>query len=234
MLDWVAYDEAAVSTLLSPVLVARDDPMQVLREGLLSGLQGRGGVIALLGEAGIGKSRLPREFAAEARERCTVMPGRAAPGTLAGLRPFADALQPVFRSRRLPVVDELRPFVPALARLVPDWRTGSEVPWLDPLTIGEGLLRLLTVIAGPSAGVLVLEDLHWADAETCAVLEYLVDHLPAAPVLCILTCRTDERTPGSQAVQALIDRRAVQLVSLGRLDEGSAMAMARACLGATN
>jgi predicted ATPase len=186
-----------------------------------------------MGEAGVGKSRLARELASEARRRCTVLTGRALPGSgSSGLRGFADALQSAFRGRPPPDVDEIRPFVAALARLIPDWRTEATASLSDPLIVGEGVLRLLRFMAGPTASVLVLEDLHWADAETLAVLAYMADHLATERVLCVVTCRTDERTAGSEAIQALIDRRAVEAIRLARLDETDAMAMARACLAA--
>ena len=41
--------------------------------------------------------------------------------------------------------------------------------------LGEGVLRLLTTVA-PDGCLVVLEDLHWADGESLAVIEYLCDH----------------------------------------------------------
>lgn len=220
-----------MSSTLSPVLVGRDEDARALRCGLEAALGGAGRVVVLLGEAGVGKSRLALELATEARKHCTVLTGRAVPGSgSTGLRAFADALQPAFRTRRPPDAEEIRPFVAALARLVPEWRTEAVAAAADPVIVGEGVLRLLRVLAGSSASVLVLEDLHWADAETLAVLEYLADHVATEPVLCVITCRTDESSLGSQAIQELLDRRVVEAITLARLDEADALAMARACL----
>ncbi|MDQ6675398.1 MAG: AAA family ATPase, partial [Chloroflexota bacterium] len=217
--------------MLCPVLVGREEHTQTLRGGLEAALEGRGRVIVLLGEAGVGKSRLVRELATEAHKHCMVLTGRALPGHRStGLRPFADALQPAFRTRRPPDTDEIRPFVASLARLVPDWRSEAVASPSDPVIVGEGVLRLLRFLAGPTATVLVLEDLHWADPETLAVLDYVADHVATEPVLCVLTCRTDEDSAGSEAIQALIDRRVVDAISLSRLDQADAAAVARACL----
>ncbi len=223
-----------MSQLLCPVLVGREEYAQWLRERLQAALAGNGRVVVMLGEAGVGKSRLAHELIAEARKHCTVLTGRALPGyASAGLRAFADALQPAFRTRRPPETEEIRPFVAALARLVPNWRTEAVASRSDPVIVGEGLLRLLNHLAGPTATVLLLEDLHWADAETLALIDYLADHIATEPVLCVLTCRTDEHSPGSEAVQALIDRRAVDAITLPRLDQADAIAMAQACLASS-
>ena len=217
--------------MLCPVLVGREEDTRALRDGLEAALGGAGRIVVVLGEAGVGKSRRARELATEARRHCTVLTGRALPGHgSTGLRALADALQPAFRTRRPPDLDELRPFVAALARLVPDWRTETVASPSDPVIVGEGVLRLLRFLAGPSASVLVLEDLHWADAETLAVLDYLADHVATEPVLCVLTCRTGEDSAGSEAIQALINRRAVDAIRLARLDQADVIAMARACL----
>ena len=45
----------------------------------------------------------------------------------------------------------------------------------------------------------MLEDLHWADPDTLAVLEYLSDNLSAEPVLCLATCRDEPATPAARS-----------------------------------
>ena len=59
---------------------------------------------------------------------------------------------------------------------------------------GEAVLRLLRWLARPGGLMVVLEDLHWADPDTLAVLEYLGDNLGALPVLVLATSR-DEPPP---------------------------------------
>src|SRR6202011_2369467 len=90
----------AVSSMLCPVLVGREEHARALRVGLDAALAGTGRVVVLCGEAGVGKSRLARELVTEAREHCTVLTGRALAGHgSTGLRAFADALQSAFRTR---------------------------------------------------------------------------------------------------------------------------------------
>jgi DNA-binding CsgD family transcriptional regulator len=221
----------AMRSMLCPVLFGREAQVAALREALEMARGGAGRLVLLLGEAGVGKSRLAREITQEAHSHDTVLTGRALPGSgPTALRAFADALQPAFRHRRPPDADALRPFVAALARLIPEWRTEALPEAAEPLIIAEGVLRLLRVLAGPTATVLVLEDLHWADPETLAVLEYLADHIRSEPILCVVTARTDERTAGARAIQSLTDRRAAEVIGLARLNEADTLAMAQACL----
>ena len=100
------------------------------------------------------------------------------------------------------------------------------------------MLQLLRRRAG-TACLIVLEDLHWADPDTLAVLEYLSDNLSAEPVLCLATCR-DETAPapgspapgspaGAEMVARLTGRRAASHFPLGRLTAEQVGAMVRAC-----
>ena len=78
-----------------------------------------------------------------------------------------------------------------MAGLVPGLTvTGAE---LSAPVRGEAVIRLLHAVCAPAGGLLVLEDLHWADPETIAVVEHLSDHLDRAPVLCLATVRVEEQ-----------------------------------------
>jgi DNA-binding CsgD family transcriptional regulator/tetratricopeptide (TPR) repeat protein len=215
-------------------LVGRDEELQVLLDALDRVVHGHGGTFFVEGEAGVGKSRLVREVSRRAHSRgLPVLAGRAVPGSVpVALRPLAEAVLGEVRRRGQMDVPELRPFRPALGRLVPDWRPHEPAPGVEsPVVLGEGLLRLLGVLAGERGCVLVLEDLHWADSESLAVLEYVADSIAAERILCLGTLRTEERGAGSELVGALVDRRAARIVELARLDQRATIRLARACLG---
>ena len=76
----------------------------------------------------------------------------------------------------------------------------------------------------------MLEDLHWADPDTLAILEYLSDNLSAEPVLCVATCRDEPATRRRGLMARLHGRRAAARIALGRLSAGQVAAMVRACL----
>ena len=81
--------------------------------------------------------------------------------------------------------------------------------------------------------MLVLEDLHWADQETLALLEYLADNLAAERVLCLATLR-EEGGEAAALASALAARGSAAMLALGRLDPAAMADMARACLDAAD
>jgi len=217
------------------VLVGRDEEARRLRAALAAAGAGRGGTAFLVGEAGIGKSRLVRETVRAAGERgLTVLAGRAVPGGVpTPFRPFAEALTAAGRAGRLPASAELDPFRPALGRLVPEWRPPQGPPGEESLVVlGEAVLRLLRALAPPAGCVLVLEDLHWADRETLGLLEYLADNLGSERVLCVATLR--EEGDAAALARALAARGSAAVLPLGRLDPAAMADMARACLDAAD
>ena len=110
--------------LLCPVLVGRDQELGVLRCALDRLATGRGPTLVVLGEAGVGKSRLIREAAADAHVRgLPVLVGRAVGrDSPNALRPLAEALFSHLRRSGPPQAPELAPFRPILGRLIPEWR----------------------------------------------------------------------------------------------------------------
>ena len=115
-------------------------------------------------------------------------------------RPFAEALTSAGRAGRLPAERGTRP-VPAGARAAhsrsggPRSRCRGEE---SPVFLGEAVLRLLRALAPQAGCVLVLEDLHWADQETLALLEYLADNLAAERVLCLATLREPDMSKAAK------------------------------------
>jgi hypothetical protein len=142
------------------------------------------------------------------------------------LRPLAEALLAGVRRRGLPDGEELAPFQAALGGMLPQWRmlAGAAAEG-SPVAIGEGVLRLLRALA-PDGCLLVLEDLHWADGETLAVLEFLVDNIGGERLGILATSRTEGRP---SVLDALIQRGAVSVVELRPLTAAGVAAMVDAC-----
>ena len=197
-------------SLLARSLVGRDVELGALQDAWRTG----GSTWVVTAAAGVGKSRLARELASWAQTTGgLVLVGRCSPtGQDTPLRPWREALLVAARAGRTPGAT-LEPFVPALARVVPEWGAAADDP--SPLVLGEAVLRLLSSWATPTATtLLVIEDLHWADPESLEVLEYVVDNVAGAPLLVVATRREGESGAGADLARDLVARRAALALPL--------------------
>jgi DNA-binding CsgD family transcriptional regulator len=219
--------------MLCPVLISRGAELHALTAALERALERAGGLLILAGDAGVGKSRLAKEVASAAEARgFNVLAGRATESIVpVPFRPFTEALMKVARSGVTAGAPEMASYRPALGSLIPEWsRPEDGDAEISPLILGEALIRLLTP-PGSKPTLLVLEDLHWADPETLAILEYLADNLAGTRLQCVATLRDSEPSAGLDCVRSLHARRAAAMVEVRRLMDWAVMQMAAACLG---
>ncbi|MFD4574629.1 AAA family ATPase [Streptomyces sp. NPDC058417] len=216
----------------APSLVGRDPQLALLERAMADARRGSGGVVFLVGEAGVGKSRLAAEAVGGAlRGGMPVLRGRSSTtGPAVPFRPLTEALMSLFRGGE-PMDDlVLGPYRPVLGRLIPEWDTGERES-SSMVILGEAVLRLL-IAAGRGRGMLLLlEDLHDADPETLGVLEYLVDNLAYTPVLLLATVRTDF-SDALDLAQSARRRGAATLMDLQPLSRPQVREMICAQLGA--
>ena len=214
-----------------PVLVGRRPAAATLAAALETATGGHGSWLTITGEAGVGKSRLASETVATVAERG----GWAAVGRCSQVdrgtpyRPLAELLLSAAHGVPRPNgAAELAPYLPAVARFVPHWRrSGRAAVTESPAIVGESALRVLTRLAGGRVTLVIVEDLHWADPDSLAVCDYLVDHLDHTPILVVATARPDELSP---ATASIVQRGAVLPLSpLGRAEVAE---LVSACLGA--
>ncbi|SES35431.1 regulatory protein, luxR family [Lentzea xinjiangensis] len=213
----------------APHVVGRDREVAAITGALEHARESRGGAVFLTGEAGIGKSRLARYAAGHAYDHgMRVLKGRGTTiGPMVPFRPIAEALLGLFRGDP-PDDTALGPYKPVLGTLIPEWhdhRSTTE----SVVVLAEAVLRLLASVARKTPCLLVLEDLHEADAETLAVIEYLADNLEDQPVLLLATIRSE---PGHalELVHRIVQRGSGTLVELRRLTQDEVGQMTAACL----
>lgn len=214
--------------MLCREVIGRDREVARLRDRVVDLESRRGGVVLLRGDAGAGKSRLVRETTDGVRG--LVLSGRAVPGeSPVPFRPLAEAFLAAFRARPLPQDPSLAGFEGQLARLVPGW--SAVTPADDSLLLlGEAIVRVLAILSADGPCVLVLEDLHWADDETLAVVDYLADALRHEAVLCVGTSRPGHRM---DVLLERLERRApATVIEVGALDDTSIDRMVGSCLAA--
>ncbi len=220
-----------MADVLCPLVVGREEELRALVAAFEAALAGRGGLVLVTGEAGIGKSRLVRELVGHALRRdAGVAAGRAVPaGGSTPYRPLTEAMLQALRDRSLPRDPELAPWLPALGAIVPTISNGGYGE-VSPPVLGEAVVRVLRWLAQPGGLVVVLEDLHWADPDTLSVLEYLGDNLFSERVMCVATSRDEAPSAGLELVRRLRGRPGTAHVALERLDDEQVARMVRACV----
>ncbi|MGW8490230.1 AAA family ATPase [Streptomyces sp. NPDC055886] len=216
----------------SPVIVGRDEEIGLLSSALDAVRRRSGRALFLLGEAGIGKSRLVGECAYRAYGLgMPVLRGRAtSTGLVVPFRPLAEALASRFRASGTPTDPELAPYHPALARLVPEWRREGSPGYPETVVeLAEALLRLLSVLGREAGCTILLEDLHDCDTETVAVVEYVIDNLADLPVLFLGTLRPE---PGAalDLVRSAERRHVATVRELGPLHDAQVRSLTGSCL----
>jgi class 3 adenylate cyclase/DNA-binding winged helix-turn-helix (wHTH) protein len=208
--------EIAVTKGLTP-LVGREHEVGLLRAHWRQATDGLGQVILLSGEAGIGKSRLVQVLTehltgeAHTRIECQCWPDYQH----TAFYPVVTYLQRFLQfTREEPVAERLRkledalaPYGLARAEVVPLLAALLLLPppaQYPPLTLTperqkqktmETLLAWLLREAERQPVCVVMEDLHWGDPSTLEWLSLLIDQLPMARVLLLLTCRPEFQPP---------------------------------------
>jgi predicted ATPase len=192
--------------------VGRTAEFETLCQALDRAKAGHGQVVALVGEPGVGKSRLFWEFTHSRRtvDWLIVESGSVSYGKATAYLPIADLLKAYFaiedrddvRKIREKVTGKLLTLDKSLEPALPAFLALLDVPveddqWqsLDPsqrrqLTLGA-VKRLLLRESQVQPLLLVFEDLHWIDSETQAVLDSLVQSLPTARMLVLVNYRPE-------------------------------------------
>jgi class 3 adenylate cyclase/tetratricopeptide (TPR) repeat protein len=200
----------APAQTLSP-FVGRADELADVRRARASAWDGRGQVVAVVGEAGVGKSRFLSEVVreSEAQGWRVLETGCLSYGRNAPYLPVVELLRAWFGIQEHDEPEAVRRKVetaidPALAADGPALLALLDVAdndrgWaaLDPATRRartlEAVKRLVLLTAQTQPLLLVVEDLHWVDSETHSVLDGLVDGLPAARLLLLVNYRPEYR-----------------------------------------
>ena len=201
-------------------LVGRDAELARLRGLLDHAAAGRTVTGLVCGDAGMGKSRLVAEGVQIAQgDGFTVLHGQCAEiGDSVPYLPFADA----FRTAP-PHIEKAIKTRPVLSRLLPDGDgQAGEADWsgLARQQMFGAVLSLLAELAVDSPVLLVIEDLHWADATTRHLLTFLARMLHRERVAIVGTYRTDDlhlRHPLRGVIAELLRLPQVELIELGPL-----------------
>jgi class 3 adenylate cyclase/tetratricopeptide (TPR) repeat protein len=192
--------------------VGRDTEIELLRRALTLAHDGHGQLVALVGEPGVGKSRLVYEFTHSHRTQdwLVLEAGSVSYGKATSYLPVIDLLKAYFRipdrethreirervtGKLLKLDRSLEPILPALLALLDVPVDDAHWQALDPPQRRQRTLDAVKhLLLRESRGqpvLVVFEDLHWIDAETQALLDSLVESLPTARLLLLVNYRPE-------------------------------------------
>ena len=237
--------DAAVERGLTP-LVGRVHEVATLVERFAEAKAGRGQVVFLSGDAGIGKSRLLLEFRrrlAEAGEAVTWLEGQCISfGQSIPFLPLLDQLRENFGveefdgepeiiakiEHRMRRMGQLEPYIPYIRYLLAVDPGDPAVSSMDASGRRKRILDAVRALSIRGASlrpvVFVFEDLHWVDASTEEYLSALMGSVAGAPIMLLLTHRVGYAPPfGSRSFYTTL--------TLRTLSEAEALAMAARVLG---
>ncbi|HUG78484.1 MAG TPA: AAA family ATPase [Burkholderiales bacterium] len=237
--------------------IGRDTEMEQLHHALERARQGSGQLVAVVGEPGVGKSRLFYEFVRSHRLHgwLVLESGSVSYGKASAYLPVIDLLKNYFKigdadgkrevrekitGKLLALNEALKPALSALFALFdvavddPSWH-GLDPPDKRRRTL-DAVKQLLFRESEAQPLVLVFEDLHWVDEETQALLDGLVEGLPGYRMLLLANYRPEYRHEwGNKSyytqigVDTLPAATAAELLS-GLLGDGAGLAALKALL----
>ena len=219
-------------------LIGRQSECALIAKRLDEAADGKGGIVLIGGEPGVGKTRLGEEVLELAMER-QILPliGHAYEETGTPfiisteiLEDIVRALPPdVLRDALGPTAPEISRLLPDLRRLLPDIPEPMEVPSEQQQRyLFNALLEFTERLGNAAPLVMLLDDLQWADESSMLLLEHFVPHLPRLPVLFVITYRdvaADMREPFKRALARLSRDESVTRISLRQLSRDDVAAL---------
>ncbi|MFL5617831.1 MAG: helix-turn-helix transcriptional regulator [Gemmatimonadaceae bacterium] len=203
--------------VVCPTLIGRDPEVGAVRTLIERARGGRGQVALIVGDAGVGKSRLLRAMMDEARaEGFLLMRGQSfeadasipyAP-LLDLVRLFTESASPAVVAHVLaPAAAELTAVFPELRPLLPDAvPAAASDPDSDKRRLFHALARTVSTLAQRQPVFIAFEDVHWSDDATLDLVFHLARSHVSQPVIIGLTRRTEEGTPRLERLITELER----------------------------
>jgi eukaryotic-like serine/threonine-protein kinase len=214
--------------------VGRGRELGDLLAGLDDAFDGHGRLYVIAGEPGIGKSRLAEELIAHATARgARVLVGRCwEAGGAPAYWPWVESLRACVRSeddgalrgRLGSGAADLAQIVPELRERFPDLDEGSALePEAARFRLFDGIAEYVRAVAEQMPVVLVLDDLHAADASSLLLLQFVARRLAGMRVLVLAACRDVDPLPSEPLARTLAEvarEPVTRRMTLGGLSEG--------------
>ncbi|MGI8633548.1 MAG: AAA family ATPase [Solirubrobacterales bacterium] len=244
---WEVIRVRETTALPEQVFVGRDREIEVLRSRLLDALDGRGGLVLVGGEPGVGKTTLVKQLIREAEQRgALALFGRCYESEGAvPYSPFVEMLEQALALMPPEIVrEDMGDDAPEVARMVPALRRRfPDIP--EPLDLPpEQQQRYFFNAVGSfvSRGshrfplMIVMDDVHWADESTLLLIEHMAALMPDLRVLGVGTYRDvelDVSRPLAVALERLTRDRLVERLPVRRFDRATVATMIEGLAGKT-
>lgn len=217
-------------------LVGRNKEIGYLREKVVNSEDGKGQIVLIEGEAGIGKSRLIRQFARSLRagDYNIIIGDCSNSTTMIPYHPFREGLSHCFEAKdpRMlrcfkeldePFRRELIKFIPSFVRFVDEKGAPPGESSIDRFLLYQSILNLLVSFSKNLPVIFILDDIHWADEASLNLIVYLARQTENEKIM-ICTCFREEEAPNSNfyhMIQSMSRESRVKHIKLGRLNEDS-------------
>jgi tetratricopeptide (TPR) repeat protein len=198
--------------------IARDAELATLSRAWEAVRSGRGQLVLIAGEPGIGKTRLATEFARSIGDHATVLTGRCELEAIVPFAPFIEVLRRLVRNTPPPAIRQLLKSIDGsveLVQLLPELATHVRSPRTPVVATPEGRrYRMFDAFAEYLAAtslrkplLVLLEDMHWADHGAILLLRHVVRSTHASAILFIVTCREAAMDATASAGEILSELR---------------------------
>lgn len=212
-----------IDRALCPVLIGREEELGTLEDALLAAGRRDGQVVLLGGEAGLGKTRMATELQRRATALgCSVLVGGCSESELA--LPYLPLLEAIGNYLATADITGLRerlgPAAGDLGQLFPQFGAERSPAADSPqakVRLYESIFALLRALSEDHTVLFTIEDLHWADASTREVLDYLTRRVRGSRMMLLGTYRRDElhrKHPFLPLLQSLRRSGVAQIVEL--------------------
>lgn len=216
--------------MIASTLVGREKELKELQSAMLRTIGGVGGIVNVIGEAGLGKSRLMAEaLTLHGLERATVLQGRCTSiGQNLSFHPFVDLLrqwagigdedvepraeeklEAAIRHLLPEQTSEVFPFVATLMGLRLSGEHAERVRGIDPDSLErlmvKGTRDLFQSLASSKPLILIFEDLHWADQSSVKLLESILRLVQDRPVLFLHLFRPDYEATAERILRSAVE-----------------------------
>jgi len=192
------FDRLPSKVLAEPAFVGREQELAVLEHHLKLATEGKGTTVFISGEAGAGKTRLTTEFLKRARKKgITTLAGWCLSNAAVPYFPFFEAFNAYFTREREPEKDkpeqlEVTEWLagPSQAEKAGRPRAISPQMWKDQTFFA--VAKILTAISTKKPTILFIDDVHWADSASLALIHYIARAIRFEKILLLVTFRIEE------------------------------------------